>query len=102
MVRSMGHTSCTDQETMRYHLVKFIPHGETSHGHQDISPGAWSPRYIMQRQFRPKTPRGEPRDSHGQTLFMCKIKGFYCILVMHIVIFKIETPPLSHILAVSW
>ena len=50
-------------------------------------------RYIMQRQFRPKTPRGEPRDSHGQTLFMCKIKGFYCILVMHIVIFKIETPP---------
>ena len=47
----------------------------------------------MQRQFRPKSPRGEPRDSHGQTLFMCKIKGFYCILVMHIVIFKIETPP---------
>ena len=50
-------------------------------------------RYIMQRPFRPKSPRGEPRDSHGQTLFMCKIKGFYCILVMHIVIFKIETPP---------
>ena len=47
----------------------------------------------MQRPFRPKSPRGEPRDSHGQTLFMCKIKGFYCILVMHIVTFKIETPP---------
>ena len=44
-------------------------------------------RYIMQRPFRPKSPRGEPRDSHGQTLFMCEIKGFYCILVMHIVTF---------------